>query len=130
MANIRRFPWLSVAPIAATAVLYVAHGVVRDLRPVGHPLRLTLTLMLVMSFAFTIRVMARQLVAEDEFHRQVLLSTLTFAFPASLIAAFAIGFFMNEVGQHWADPRDLPSVMLVTYIMGYSAAWRSVAASE
>ena len=130
MASVRKFPWSTVGPVVATAIIHVAHGVVREARPAGHPLRLALTVALALSVAFTIRVMAREMITEDEFHRRVQASAVTFAFPASMIAAFLVGLFMNEVGVHWADLHDLPSVMLVTYLLGYVSAWRSLAASK
>jgi len=120
----RRFPWPIAGPVNATIILYATQVGVRETRPIGDPLRLAVTAALVLSVAVTVWVIARQVAKQDEFQRQVQLSTLTFAFPASLVAAFGIGFFAGEGTMRWADPRDLPAVMLILYFLGHVVAWR------
>lgn len=119
-----RSPWPVAGPVVSTVALYVIQIFMRESRPVGDPLRLAVTVALVASFAVSIWSLVRQMASHDEFHRQVQLAALTFAFPASLVAAFAIGFLAGEGAMRWADPRDLPAVMLMTYLAGHTIAWR------
>ena len=60
----------------------------------------------------------------DEFQKTVHLNALAFAFPVSMIAMFALGYFRAEGLLSEMDPRDLVGVMLLAYAGGLTWAWR------
>ena len=117
------------APLITTIVtigVWAAHIGVREATsiPPGAPARIALTTALVIAFAAHIIVTARSMRQFDEFTRTVHLTAVAFAFPAAMIAMFAIGFFRAEGLLAEMDPRDLVALMLVTYGAGLFWAWR------
>jgi len=122
----KRIPMPLVTALLTVAI-WAVHIAIREtssLAP-GAPVRLAVTAALVLAFAThvaaTIRVMRRSL---DEFQRAVHATALAFAFPASMIAMFAIGFFRAEGLLADTDPRDLAALMLLAYAGGLLWAWR------
>lgn len=90
----------------------------------GAPIRIVLTAALVAAFAAHVVVTTRLMRQLDEFQRAVQLSALAFAFPVSMIALFAVGFFRAEGLLGEMDPRDLVMLMIVAYAGGLAWAWR------
>jgi hypothetical protein len=120
----RTLPVPLIAAGLATVVAFLAQVFAREALPLGSPVRLGLTLLLVACFALTIWVHVRLTSSMDEFMRQVQYRALAVAFPVSLVAAFAIGYLAGEGLFAGADPRDLPLVMVVTYGASFAYAWR------
>lgn len=122
----KRIP-LPLVTAVLTVAIWAAHIAIRETASLvpGAPVRLAVTAALVLAFAahvvVTIRVMRRSL---DEFQRAIHTTAILFAFPASMIALFAIGFFRAEGLLAEADPRDLVALMLVAYAGGLAWAWR------
>ena len=109
-----------------TVVAFGAHLAVREattLEP-GAPMRLLATGVLVAVFAAHIIATVRMMRSFDEFTKTIHVTALTFAFPASMIALLAIGFFRAEGLLSEMDPRDLVGLMLVAYAAGLMWAWR------
>ena len=109
-----------------TLLAFAAHIAVREFTTIapGAPLRIALTAALVAAFAAHVFVTARMMGQLDEFQRAVQLSALAFAFPVSMIALFAIGFFRAEGLLAEMDPRDLVFLMVAAYAGGLVWAWR------
>ena len=109
-----------------TVLAFVAHIGVREFTtlPPGAPVRIALTAALVAAFAAHVFVTARMMRRLDEFQRAVQLSALAFAFPASMVLLFAIGFFRAEGLLAEMDPRDLVFLMIAAYAGGLAWAWR------
>lgn len=121
----RRIP-VTLVTAVLTAVVWAAHIGVREfstLEP-GAPLRLVLTAAVVVAFAAHVYVTARAMRTLDEFQRAVQLSALAFAFPVSMIALVAVGFFRAEGLLGEMDPRDLVLLMVLAYGAGLAWAWR------
>lgn len=109
-----------------TIAALAAHIGIREgtsLQP-GDPIRLAVTGVLVLAFATNVIVVARMMKQLDEFQKEVQLTALAFAFPASMIAMFALGFFRAEGLLSEMDPRDLVGIMLLAYGGGLTWAWR------
>jgi len=124
----RQFPGVIYAT-AATIFLWGAHIYLREflkLQP-GDSLRLIVTALLVLSFLWMILAQVRQSQKLDEFHRQVQCLALQIAFPVSLVALFAIGFFRAEGLFTGADSRDLFVILLISYAAGWTIAWKRYA---
>lgn len=121
----RRVPAALVTAVITIAA-YAAHIAVREFTGAapGSPLRLALTAVLVIAFAAHVIVTVRMMRRLDEFQKSVQLTALAFAFPASMIALFALGFFRAEGLLSEMDPRDLVAVMLLAYAAGLTWAWR------
>jgi hypothetical protein len=115
-----------IYPTAATVLLWVAHLYAREFMhlPPGNALRLTITCALVLAFLWLVVEQVKQSRHLDEFHREVQYLALGIAFPASLVVLFAIGFFHAEGMFTGADSRDLFIVMIISYAIGLSIAWR------
>jgi hypothetical protein len=113
----------------ATIFLWAAHIYLREflkLQP-GDSIRLIVTSLLVLSFVWMILAQVRQSQKLDEFHRRVQCLALEIAFPVSLVALFAIGFFRGEGLLAGADSRDLFVVLLISYATGWTIAWKRYA---
>lgn len=109
-----------------TLIAWSAHIAIREtttLEP-GAPLRLAATGVLVLTFAAHVIATVRMMRQFDEFTKAIHTTALTFAFPASMIALFAIGFFRAEGVLAEMDPRDLVMVMLLLYAAGLTWSWR------
>lgn len=109
-----------------TVVVWGAHIYAREgmaLEP-GAPLRLAITVALIAAFGAHVFVTVRMMRQFDEFTRAVHMTALAFAFPASLVIIFAIGFLGGEGLLAGRDPRDLGMLMLITYAAGLVWAWR------
>ena len=109
-----------------TLVAYAAHIWVREattLEP-GAPLRLAVTGALVAAFAAHVFASVRMMRSFDEFTKTIHVAAVTFAFPASMVALFAIGFFRAEGLLSEMDPRDLVGLMVIAYGVGLTWAWR------
>lgn len=109
-----------------TAAAYVAHIAIREatsLEP-GAPMRLAATGILVVAFAGHVIAMVRMMRQFDEFTKAIHFTALAFAFPASMIVLFAIGFFRAEGLLGEMDPRDLVMLMVLAYAGGLAWAWR------
>ena len=109
-----------------TLIAWSAHIAIReatDLEP-GAPLRLVATGALVIAFAAHVAATLRMMRHFDEFQKAIHFTALAFAFPASMIALFAIGFFRAEGVLAEMDPRDLVMIMLLGYAAGLTWAWR------
>lgn len=117
---------LALVTALVTVAAYAAHIAVRELTGAapGSPVRLALTAALVTAFAAHVIVTVRMMRRLDEFQKAVQLSALSFAFPASMIALFALGFFRAEGLLSEMDPRDLVMIMLLAYAAGLTWAWR------
>jgi len=121
----KRIPAALVTAILTVAVWCVHIGIreATTLAP-GDPIRLAVTAALVVAFALHVIVTARLMRQFDEFQKAVHLQALAIAFPASMIAVFAIGFFRAEGVLSEMDPRDLVFLMLLAYAGGLTWAWR------
>jgi len=106
-----------------TAGFAVVHILLRGYYPPGHPIRLGITGLLVVTFASFIYFFARSISTLDEYARQIHLFALAIAFPLSLALAWAIGYFSAEGMLEGRDPRDLPLVLLIPYGIGYALSW-------
>jgi hypothetical protein len=124
-ATSKRIP----APLVTTVItiaVWVAHIYAREglaLAP-GAPLRLAITGALIAAFGAHVFVTVRMMRQFDEFTRAVHSAALAFAFPVSMVVMFAIGFLRAEGLLAGLDPRDLAALMLVTYAIGLTWAWR------
>jgi hypothetical protein len=124
----KRFPGVFYAT-AATILLWGIHIYLREflkLQP-GDFMRLIVTSLLVVAFVWMILAQVRQSRKLDEFHRRVQCLALEIAFPVSLVALFAIGFFRGEGLFAGADSRDLFVVLLFSYAAGWMIAWKRFA---
>jgi hypothetical protein len=121
----KRIPAPLVTAVLAV-VAWASHIAVREATsiPPGAPLRLAVTAALVLAFAVHVITTVRAMRHFDEFTRTVHLTALAFAFPATMIAMFAIGFFRAEGLLAEMDPRDLVALMVMTYGAGLTWAWR------
>jgi hypothetical protein len=122
----RRIPAALVTAVI-TVLIWSAHLAVREATNLeaGAPLRLAMTGALVLAFAVHVIVTARLFRRQfDEFQQAIHMTALAFAFPASMIAMFAIGFFRAEGLLADMDPRDLVMLMLLAYAGGLAWAWR------
>ena len=111
--------------IAITVAAWSAHIYLREglHLPPGHLLRLLATGVLVLSFTWAVWENIRLSRQLDEFHRQVQYLALAIAYPLSLVSTFALGFFRAEGLFTGADPRDLPSLILLSGGIGYFIGW-------
>jgi hypothetical protein len=108
----------------ATTLLWGGHIALRASHPPGAPARLVVTGLLILAFGLYIGGLVRLSLALDEFHRRLQLLALSIAFPASLVLAFAVGFVSAEnVPLGSLDLRDLPMLMILTYLVGLFVAW-------
>ncbi|MDQ3068279.1 MAG: hypothetical protein M3R55_00940 [Acidobacteriota bacterium] len=122
----RRMIPASLVMAVLTAAMFATHIGLREfttLHP-GDPIRLTATSVLVLAFAGFVWTLVRGMKELDEFQKEMQLSALTFAFPASMVVLFAIGLFRGEGLLARMDPRDLVGVMLIAYAIGLAWAWR------
>jgi hypothetical protein len=121
----RRVP-VALVTAVITIAAYAAHIGVREFMGAepGSPLRLAVTAALVIAFSAHVIVTVRTMRRLDEFQKSVQLTALAFAFPASMIALFALGFFRAEGLLSEMDPRDLVMIMLLAYAAGLTWAWR------
>ena len=124
--NARHKTPAALVTAVVTVLAFVAHIGVREFTALapGTPLRVALTVSLVAAFAAHVVVTARMMRRLDEFQRAVQLSALAFAFPVSMVALFAIGFFRAEGLLAEMDPRDLVLLMVAAYAAGLAWAWR------
>ena len=109
-----------------TLVAYGTHIAIREatsLEP-GAPMRLAATAALVVAFAAHVIATVRLMRRFDEFTKAIHFTAIAFAFPASMVALFAIGFFRAEGLLGEMDPRDLVMLMLIAYAGGLAWAWR------
>jgi hypothetical protein len=121
----RHFPRVVFA-IGATVLFWTFHLYAREfmrLQP-GDPIRLALTVALVLAFLWLVIEQVQQSRHLDEFHRQVQYLALGIAFPAALVVLFALGFFRAEGLFAGADSRDLFMVLILGYAAGWTIAWR------
>lgn len=117
---------LPLVTAVLTLVAWAAHIAIREgttLEP-GAPMRLAATGVLVVAFAAHVVATARMMRRFDEFTKAIHFTALAFAFPASMIALFAIGFFRAEGLLAEMDPRDLVMLMLIAYAGSLTWAWR------
>jgi len=121
----KRIP-LPLVTAGVTLAAYVAHIGVREgtTLPPGAPMRLAVTTVLVAAFATHVIATARAMRHLDEFQKSLQFAGLAFAFPMSMIALFALGFFRAEGMLSEMDPRDLVGVMLLACAGGLAWAWR------
>jgi hypothetical protein len=114
--------------LAAMLASLCAYSVYIYLRETGHPpgdaYRTVTTLLFIVAFATWVFLQVRIYRGLDEFERQVQFLALAIAFPASLVAVFALGLLRAEGFLSSADPRDLPIVMVGAYGVGLALAWR------
>ena len=111
---------------ALTVIAWAVHIGIREgttLEP-GAPIRLVATGVLVFTFAAHVVATIRLMRQFDEFTKTIHLTALAFAFPASMVLLFALGFFRAEGLLSELDPRDLSAVMLLMYAAGLAWAWR------
>lgn len=106
-----------------TVGMSVLHMFLREQYAPGHPVRLAMTGILVLTFASFIFVYARMLSRMDEYQRQIQLFALAIGFPLSLVLICGIGYFRAEGLLQGGDPRDLPAVLLASYAVGFGFAW-------
>ena len=106
------------------AAAYVTHIALRQFYPPGHLVRFSATLALILTFAYVVHVNVKGFQKMDEFQRLVQLVAIGFAYAASVLAVFALGFLRAEGLLQGADPRDLAGVMLMFYAAGLALAWR------
>ena len=106
-----------------TVVAWITHMILRSYYEPGDPVRLVVTSLLVLCVAWAIFEEVRVVRKLDEFHRQFHNLALSVSFPVALVLLFALGFFRAEGFLQGADPRDLPSVLLVAYAFGLLIAW-------
>lgn len=126
LTNERKSIPIPLVTALVTLAAVVAHIWVREgttLEP-GSPLRLTITAVLVVAFGSHVFATALAMRKLDEFQKTVHLHALAFAFPVSMIAMFALGYFRAEGLLAEMDPRDLVGVMLLAYAGGLTWAWR------
>jgi hypothetical protein len=109
---------------AGVVMLWILHFVTREALPAGDAGRLAVTVALLASLVALVWLQARLIRSKDEFTRSVHLSALAIAFPLSLLAVFAFGLLDGEGLLDWFDTRDLPAVMLVSYVAGITLARR------
>lgn len=115
-----------VLAITSTVALWAVHIYMREalrLLP-GDPIRLVATALLVLSFSWVVLEYVRVSRKMDEFHRRVQFLALAIAYPCSLVLIFAVGFFRAEGLLAGSDPRDLPSLILLSGGLGYFIAWK------
>ena len=103
---------------------WVAHIGLRGMYGPGHPLRVLATVVLSAAVGLLVIAVIGAIRRLDEMQQQIQLLALAVAFPASLVAAFALGFLRSEGFFQHLDARDLPSVMVFLYAMGYIVARR------
>jgi len=106
-----------------TAGLWCVHIALRENLSPGDPWRLLVTGLLVAAFGLWVAGYVQLSRTLDEFQRQRQELALSIAFPVSLVAAFGVSFFAGEGVPLGMDPRDLPAVMIVAYLMGIVIAW-------
>ncbi|HSE41195.1 MAG TPA: hypothetical protein VLH08_10575 [Acidobacteriota bacterium] len=111
-------------PAGVTILLWSAHVYLRSIWDPGSPYRLLVTVLLVLSFGWVVFVHVRALMGADEYYKQVHCRAMAVAFPVSLVLLFALGFFRAEGFFSGADSRDLPMVLLVTYVIGLTASYK------
>ncbi|MFQ5776716.1 MAG: hypothetical protein ACE5IP_01770, partial [Terriglobia bacterium] len=76
------------------------------------------TALLIAGFALLVAAEVRLIHRLDEFQRHVQLLALAIAFGCSLVAVMGVGFFRAEGFFQKADPRDLPGLMMLSYLVG------------
>lgn len=118
-----RFGTLVFVLCLLTVGMAVLHMVLREQYEPGHPVRLAMTGILMLTFASFIFVYARLLSRMDEYQRQIQLFALAIGFPLSLVLIWGIGYFRAEGLLQGGDPRDLPAVLLASYAVGFGFAW-------
>lgn len=124
-ANRKAIP-IPLVTAALTIIAWGVHIAIREgasLGP-GAPARLVATGVLVLAFAAHVIATVRLMRQFDEFTKTIHLTAIAFAFPASMIVIFALGFFRAEGLLGDMDARDLVGVMLVAYAGGLAWAWR------
>lgn len=124
-ANRKAIP-IPLVTAALTIIAWAVHIAIREgasLEP-GAPARLVATGALVLAFAAHVIATVRLMRQFDEFTKTIHLTAIAFAFPASMIVIFALGFFRAEGLLGDMDARDLVGVMLVAYAGGLAWAWR------
>lgn len=112
------YPWIFF--VAA----WVIHIVLRQFYQPGDVERVGATVVLIAALAAVLAGQVRVFRALDEFQRQVQLLAIGFAYVASVLVVFALGFLRAEGFLQKADPRDLAGVMLMFYAVGLAIAWR------
>jgi hypothetical protein len=60
----------------------------------------------------------------DEYHRKIYTHAMALAFPFAFVAVVAFGFLKGEGILAAGDPRDLPALLLISYVIGFTVAVR------
>jgi hypothetical protein len=100
----RAYPAILFACVA-TIGAWVLHASLRSYFEPGHPVRLIATIVLVCCFLWAIYAEVRVIRGLDEFQKQMHILALAIAYPVSLVAVMALGFFRAEGLLAGADPR-------------------------
>jgi hypothetical protein len=115
---------LILMPTILTLLLWGTHVYIRSIWDPGDPFRLAVTLLLVAAFAWVVFEHVKQLRGVDEYHKQVHCLALAIAYPCALVLLFALGFFRAEGLFQRGDSRDLPMILLLTYAIGLTIAFK------
>lgn len=118
---------LTLYASAFVVVAWILHFLLRGVYEPGHSLRLFVTALLIAGFVLVLMAQVQVIRSLDEFQRQVQLLALAIGFGCSLVAMVAIGFLRAEGLLQGADPRDLPGLMMLLYLVGLGLAWRRYA---
>jgi len=111
---------------ALFVIVWAAHLFIRPAYQPGDAVRIAATTALTLAFGLFVFLQFRLISTLDEYQRQLHTMALTIAFPVSMVAIFAFGFFLREgFLAEYDDPRDLAGMMVFVYLLGYLIArWR------
>ena len=100
------------------AGIWLIHIMVRDQHVAGNAVRLILLAALLITLVAFVFAWWQTMQRLDEFERRIHWEALVLAFPIAFVWLFIIGFLRAEGFFSNLDSRDLPLVMVGSYLVG------------
>ncbi len=124
-AFLNKKKWAGMIASAVTFVaLYAIHIALRQRYGPGEGPRLWVAAALIASVGWLVLQQVRGVRSMDEYHRKIYSHAMAIAFPFAFVAVFAFGFLRGEGLFSAGDPRDLPALLLIFYLIGFVIATR------
>ncbi len=124
MTQARGYSPILLPIVLLLAGLWIIHIMVRGEQVAGNAVRLTLLAALAITLVAFVFAWWQTMTRLDEFERRIHWEALMLAFPVAFIGLFLIGFLRAEGFFSTLDSRDLPLVMVGSYLLGLFRARR------
>lgn len=117
---------MDILPVALWLIFYIIARFALENSELAPGLRVTIALLPILPFAFTLISAVSHIRSMDELHRRVHLEALVIAFPLTLLLVMILGLMDLAVGlspEDWSYRHILPYLMIF-YFLGLAVAWR------